>query len=106
MTMKRHFWLLPPLGAQVAAFRILAISGLGLDPGDLQAPVELLLGTALQESGLTYRVQLGGGPARGLFQMEPNTHDDIWDNFLKYRVPLATAVRAFLAGDPQVAVTL
>ncbi|WP_044559075.1 hypothetical protein [Azospirillum sp. B4] len=70
---------------------------LGLD-ADLQAPTELLLGTAIQESGLHYRVQLGGGPARGLFQMEPNTHNDIWANFLKHREGLADATRQFLNG--------
>lgn len=49
------------------------------------AAEQLLMGTALQESGLTYLCQIGGGPALGLFQMEPATHDDIWDNFLEYR---------------------
>ncbi|MBF0192281.1 MAG: hypothetical protein HQL99_14240 [Magnetococcales bacterium] len=45
----------------------------------------LMLGTAAQESGLgTYLHQVGGGPAKGVFQMEPNTYNDIWDNFLKY----------------------
>ena len=52
---------------------------------------QLLLGTALQESQLTYRKQIGG-PALGLFQMEPATHNDIWDNFLKYRPALAAKV--------------
>lgn len=74
------------------------LAGLGLDQ-DLSAATELLLGTALQESGLVHRVQLGGGPARGLFQMEPNTHDDIWQNFLKFRPPLAQKVGAFLGGS-------
>ena len=82
------------------------LTGLTLDPGGLQAPTELLLGTALQESGLTHRVQQGGGPALGLFQMEPNTHDDIWANFLKHRATLAAAVQAFLSGNPQAAATL
>jgi hypothetical protein len=49
------------------------------------AAEELLLGTALQESRLMYLRQLGPGPARGVFQMEPATHDDIWKNYLKYR---------------------
>jgi hypothetical protein len=74
-----------------------ALTALGLDQ-DLSAATELLLGTALQESGLVHRVQLGGGPARGLFQMEPNTHDDIWANFLKFRAPLAEKVGRFLDG--------
>jgi hypothetical protein len=78
------------------------VTGLGLDAEPAGA-VQLLLGTALQESGgLVYRVQLGGGPARGLFQMEPNTHDDIWDNFLQYRHTLADKVRQFLgAGEEE-----
>lgn len=53
------------------------------------AAEELLLGTALQESRLTYLVQLGNGPALGVFQMEPATHDDIWENFLVYKPALA-----------------
>src|SRR3990172_909619 len=42
----------------------------------------LLLGTALVESGLRYLRQLGGGAARGIYQMEPATHDDHWQIFL------------------------
>ena len=48
--------------------------------------VELLMGTAAQESKFgTYMYQLGGGPARGLFQIEPATERDIWENYLKFR---------------------
>jgi len=57
---------------------------------------QLLLGTALQESGLKSRVQIGGGPALGLFQMEPATHDDCWKNFLAYRPGLAARIIALL----------
>lgn len=47
---------------------------------------ELLMGTAAQESHMgTYIKQLGGGPALGIFQMEPATHGDIWDNYLYYK---------------------
>lgn len=56
------------------------------------AAEELLLGTALQESRLQYLKQIGPGPALGLFQMEPVTHDDIWNNYLSYRKDLATKV--------------
>ncbi|MEO5364675.1 MAG: hypothetical protein H7838_13810 [Magnetococcus sp. DMHC-8] len=52
------------------------------------AAEELVLGTAIQESGLRYLQQLGGGPARGLWQMERPTHDDIWQNFLHGRTKL------------------
>lgn len=51
--------------------------------------VDLLMGTCAQESHLgTYRRQLGGGPALGIFQMEPNTFNDILNNYLKARTPL------------------
>ena len=64
--------------------------------------VELLLGTAIQESSLTYLVQLGGGPAAGLFQMEPATHNDIWKNYLSFREDLALRVLtlSFTPGTP------
>lgn len=55
--------------------------------------VELLMGTAAQESNLRYIQQKGGGPALGLFQMEPNTEKDIWHNFLIYRYPLRTKIK-------------
>lgn len=56
------------------------------------AAEQLLLGTALQESRLTYLKQLGTGPALGLFQMEPATHNDIWTNYLRYKPELAQKV--------------
>ena len=56
------------------------------------AAEELVLGTAIQESGLQYLQQLGGGPARGLWQMEPATHNDIWQNFLHFRTKLGLNV--------------
>ena len=41
--------------------------------------VELMLMIAAHESlGFKFRRQIGGGPALGVFQMEPPTHDDIW----------------------------
>jgi len=47
--------------------------------------VNLLLGTAAQESHFgTYITQIRG-PAVGVFQMEPNTEHDIWDNYLSFR---------------------
>ena len=66
-----------------------------------RAAEQLLLGTAIQESLLVHRRQLGNGPARGLFQMEPATHDDCWNNFLKFRAPLAEKVRRTLAAGQE-----
>ncbi len=60
---------------------------------------QLLLGTAIVESALKYREQLGGGPALGFFQMEPNTHNDIWNNYLKYRKPLRDKLTLLLTSD-------
>ncbi len=43
--------------------------------------VELLAMICAHESlGGKYRHQVGGGPALGIYQMEPATHDSIWDN--------------------------
>lgn len=51
----------------------------------------LVLGTALVESRLTYLHQIGG-PALGVFQIEPKTHDDVWKNYLLHRDKLAKSV--------------
>lgn len=45
-------------------------------PYNSPSAAQLLLGTAMAESKLMWLHQLGGGPARGLWQMEPNTFDD------------------------------
>ena len=47
------------------------------------AAVQLLLGTAVQESRLMYLKQLKGGPAIGFYQIEVITLNDIYVNFLK-----------------------
>lgn len=47
------------------------------------AAVNLLLGTALHESKLKY-VHQDGGPARGMYQMEPATLADLHINWLRY----------------------
>jgi hypothetical protein len=57
-----------------------------------RAAVELLLGTALQESGLRYLKQLDDGPAMGPYQMEPATHDDIFENYLNYHADMKQRV--------------
>lgn len=61
-----------------------------------EAAAELLWGTAAQESHFQWRRQLGNGPARGLFQVEPFTHDDIWKNYLAYHKDLADKIRALI----------
>lgn len=55
--------------------------------------VELLMGTCAQESSMgKYRRQIGGGPALGIFQMEPRTFNDIVENFLNYKKNLKEKV--------------
>tara|TARA_R110001583_G_scaffold93706_1_gene236750 strand:- start:25289 stop:25852 length:564 start_codon:yes stop_codon:yes gene_type:complete len=67
-----------------------------------QAAENLIMGTAAQESGLgTYVEQVGGGPARGIFQMEPATLNDCYVNFLDYRAPLKAKIDAYLAAQPE-----
>ena len=53
---------------------------------------ELVLGTAIVESGLTYLKQHGEGPALGLWQVEPATHEDLYTNYLHYRQDLGMAL--------------
>lgn len=61
--------------------------------------VNLLLGTCAQESQLgTYLKQING-PALGIYQIEPNTHDDVWDNYLKYKGDLGGKVLAIDSRD-------
>jgi hypothetical protein len=55
---------------------------------------ELLLATAIQESRLTYLKQLGNGPAVSVYQVEPATHADIWDNYLRYHPELNAKLQA------------
>ncbi len=54
---------------------------------DMWSPVaeNLVVGTAFQESaGGYYLKQVGGGPALGIYQIEPATHQDLWTNYLDY----------------------
>lgn len=60
--------------------RVLKDAGLYSD-----AAVELLMMTAAVESNFGTYLNQVNGPALGVFQMEPNTHDDIWDNYLRYK---------------------
>jgi len=52
-----------------------------------EAAVQLVLGTALAESRLVWLVQHGGGPALGLYQMEPATLEWLWLRYLPERQP-------------------
>ena len=53
---------------------------------------ELLIFTMAAESnGGTYLRQIKG-PARGVYQMEPQTHFDIWQNYIRYNLKLGMAL--------------
>lgn len=67
-----------------------ALTDLGLYS---EAAEELLIGTGLAESGFVYLRQLPDGPALGFWQMEPATHDDLWENWLRFRVELVHIMR-------------
>lgn len=54
----------------------------------------LVLGTIAQESAFgKYRKQLGNGPALGICQMEPNTFNDIINNYLKYHKDIEEKIK-------------
>lgn len=54
--------------------------------------VELLMLTAAQESHLGKYLWQVKGPALGVFQMEPNTYNDIWGNWIMYRQNILNAL--------------
>lgn len=92
----------------VKQFRDMVISNtLAILPGcQGTAATNLLLGTAIQESRLTYLAQLDGDSdnydnALGLYQMERATHDDIWENYLAFRPELGDAVRHMTGWEPR-----
>jgi hypothetical protein len=75
-----------------------ALRVIGMGGNDAE---ELLLGTALQESDCGRHLhQEGAGPALGVWQMEPATHDDIWRNYLlaATRSSLAVVMRSLVFG--------
>ena len=70
----------------------LDLIGLGGD-----AAVNLITGTGLVESGYKYTRQING-PALSWFQIEPATHDDCWENYLRYHPALAEKIRGLIYG--------
>ena len=69
----------------------------GVIPYSVEA-VELLVATATSESLRGTYLAQKGGPALGVYQMEPVTHDDLHENFLQYRENLEDVVYDFVAG--------
>jgi hypothetical protein len=62
------------------------------------AAVALLLGTAAIESNCgQYLRQFNRGPGRGIYQIEPETHDSLWKDYLVFRSDdLITKIRSLI----------
>ena len=75
------------------------VPSLGRINGYSRAAEQLVIGTALAESGLIFLQQIGKGPARGFFQMEPATHDDIWERYLSRKLDLLNNLKGLLIRD-------
>lgn len=72
-----------------------------LDALDMRSSeaIELMLGTCAVESDMgSYLVQEGGGPAIGIFQMEPDTYVSLWKDYIGYREPLMNKIAFLLEG--------
>lgn len=57
-----------------------------------ETATELLMMTAAHESHLGEYIAQVGGPALGIYQMEPATENDIWDNYLEYNRQLGVGI--------------
>jgi hypothetical protein len=68
---------------------------LGLEIPYSDVAVELLMLTAAHESLMGTYLRQVKGPARGVFQMEPATEQDIYDNYLAFKPNLAHLVLGF-----------
>lgn len=75
-----------------------------------QAAENLLWGTPVVESDLRALEQLGPGPALGLWQIEPDTHRDLYDNWLRFRpewrIKLASLAAPWPSREDQLATNL
>lgn len=60
--------------------------------------VELILATGIHEGRNFDFIKQIQGPAISPFQIEPNTHDDAWENFLRYKPKIAIKLLK-LAGE-------
>lgn len=58
-----------------------------------ESAVRLLLGTCAHESLGGYHLHQVGGPALGIYQIEPATHADIYYSYINYRPALGALMR-------------
>lgn len=61
--------------------------------------VELLMLTCAVESKLGTYIRQVRGPARGIFQIEPNTNKDMWENYLKFKPELVEKIKMVSGKD-------
>jgi len=66
---------------------------------DDERDVELLMLTAATESHLGHYIHQVNGIALGIFQMEPNTEKDIWENYLRYNRDLSAYIKEYINED-------
>ncbi len=97
------------MGINVNQFRVHVIRpAMELLQMSSPAAEALLLGTAAQESALGhYLRQVGGGPALGVFQMEPATYHDIWGRYIAFQpaIKQSLATRWTMIPEPEEMVT-
>jgi hypothetical protein len=65
----------------------------------------LLLGTCAQESAMGTYLKQVVGPALGIYQIEPATHADVWDNYLRFKPDLAHKVLSLGKRDDKSLIT-
>jgi hypothetical protein len=64
-----------------------------------QAAENLVIGTCAQESLLgTYITQVNG-PALGIYQCEPATHKDLWENYINFNQNLKAKILEYVKTD-------
>ena len=63
-----------------------------------KAAERLVIGTGLVESQFKYVHQISG-PALGFWQMEPATHDDLWENYILFRPDVAKPLARYCEDD-------
>jgi len=64
-----------------------------------QPAEDLVVGTAIVESGLRHLRQFSQGPALGIYQMEPDTASDCW-RYMRDRPDIAVKVQRLLSPWP------
>jgi len=62
-----------------------------------EAAENLLMGTAAQESKMGHYLTQINGPALGIYQIEPATYRDLFDNYLQYRQEFSRKVGLYNA---------